>query len=552
MTNLQKNRLKRGDFEDTTETTFEESSQDYSAENGIMVVEDQDELEAQYEIRSEVYANLDVSSADRALDADELSEYKIKTPKSKPNQTWKRSNLTANSLKLSIGDREDLALKGVQMAVQIDGFRARVLMDCFFYNDRERNLEGTFKLRLPNGASPYFFAFGNTVYLDEEKQDIPFIEYPENLLTSLDNQSLIEMRNDQWSEPKGARIIPQEKAAFAYTETVRKRVDPALMEWAGADIFNCRVFPLQAKKLHRVVIGYDVNLIETEAGRSFTLSVPQDSIPRLINFDVAQLDGESLDISPKQKINTNNKRVYFQVKDPKDQEFKVFYKNTKPILLTRPKDKVEPYFAASFQLDLPKIPDSQSKTDAVFLLDVSLSSNPDKFNIWLKMLETILKNNPKNIQKFAVGFFNVETFWWKNNFQKNTPQNIQQALDYANQLALEGASDLGQAFSNISNTNWLKKKRSKNIFLLSDGSVTWGEDNTFKIIQKISKSDKVFAYNTSLSNTDFQILNQITRETGGAVFLLQERLKFKKLVKLFCKNLGKCLIFRWVGLRMFF
>jgi hypothetical protein len=47
---------------------------------------------------------------------------------------------------------------------------------------------------------------------------------------------------------KEARIVPREKAAHAYSETVRRRVDPALVEWAGAGVFNARVFPLMPGK----------------------------------------------------------------------------------------------------------------------------------------------------------------------------------------------------------------------------------------------------------------------------------------------------------------
>ncbi len=78
------------------------------------------------------------------------------------SKTWKRSNKIANTTSLFIGDNEELPLKGSQIAVSIDGYRARVLIDCFFYNDKEISLEGTFKMKLPQGATPYYFAFGES------------------------------------------------------------------------------------------------------------------------------------------------------------------------------------------------------------------------------------------------------------------------------------------------------------------------------------------------------------------------------------------------------
>ncbi len=41
-----------------------------------------------------------------------------------------------NSIRLQVGENDFLPLEAAQMAVQIDGFRVRVLMDCFFYNDK--------------------------------------------------------------------------------------------------------------------------------------------------------------------------------------------------------------------------------------------------------------------------------------------------------------------------------------------------------------------------------------------------------------------------------
>jgi hypothetical protein len=34
------------------------------------------------------------------------------------------------------------------------------------------------------------------------------------------------------------------KRLLAYQQTVRKKIDPALVEWSGAGVFNARVFPL--------------------------------------------------------------------------------------------------------------------------------------------------------------------------------------------------------------------------------------------------------------------------------------------------------------------
>lgn len=216
-------------------------------------------------------------------------------------QTWKRSGLSANTSKLSVGTNDSLPLKGVQIAVTIDGFRARVVMDCFYQNTFSRQLEGTFKLRLPHEASPYYFAFGETVLMDKDGEGIPFQEY-KNSSISLTPEDIKYRRKTSWNNVKEARIVPREKASYAYTETTRRSVDPAIMEWAGADIFNCRVFPLQPGKLHRIVIGYDLDLHTVGDDKMLTVAVPSAQGPVWIDIDMADLENCSPVLKPSKKL----------------------------------------------------------------------------------------------------------------------------------------------------------------------------------------------------------------------------------------------------------
>ena len=78
-----------------------------------------------------------------------------KKDKKKVTKTWKRVKAIPNTTRLMVGDKEELDLTGMQVNAQVDGFRARVLIDYLYYNDRDRQLEGNFKLRLPEDSSLY-------------------------------------------------------------------------------------------------------------------------------------------------------------------------------------------------------------------------------------------------------------------------------------------------------------------------------------------------------------------------------------------------------------
>ncbi len=440
------------------------------------------------------------------------------------SKTWKRSEKQVNASSLFIGDSEQLELQGTQIAIKIDGFRARVLIDAFYFNDNNSQLEGTFKLRLPSGASPYFFAFGETVYLDESdpknnsNNKLPFFDYQQNTVDFTPSK-IMEQRNDNWSNPKEARIVPKEKALFAYGQTVARKTDPMLVEWAGADVFNCRVYPLMPQKLHRIVIGYDLNLINLNKNWIYEFDVPETKTPLTVDLDIADISGVSSIISPNENITKANNRKLAHFENPTTETISVEYKNMQTFALNSNQTDDDQYFTATFNADLP-ISNNSVEENAILVFDVSLSSNPDKFNIWLKIAEKTLSSNRDAIKNFSVLLFNAEAFWWQEKFVPNTTANVNEFLTYMQNISLQGASDVGLAVSEASNPAWLdnSKNISKNIFLLSDGSATWGEFDNYAISKGINENDKIFAFNIGISGMDMALLEHITRTSGGALF----------------------------------
>jgi tetratricopeptide (TPR) repeat protein len=437
----------------------------------------------------------------------------LKTPK-----TWKRSGGTENAVRLSIGDGENdyIPLIGTHMDVTVDGFRARVVINYYFYSTQSR-AEGTFKIRMPVGASPSYFAFGSTVYLDNEKRNktTSFKDYYDSDSVYLTNSRIIETKTKHWKQPKEAKVVPVSEAAYAYTETVRGRIDPMLAEWAGADVFNCRVFPIEQNQVHRVVIAYDVNLTNIGVDKVFNLSIPKTNSTTIVDMDIAKIDGVETIISQKSGVNNDGKRVKLHLENPDKEEISIRYQNPDNILLL---DNQEKYFAYSLTINLPEIKSEKFSGNAVFMLDISASSNPDKFNVWLKLLKAILENNEKDIKQFNVLFFNIETFWFKNNYVENNEKNREAFFSYCDKLSLEGATDIGAAISEVCKPEWENIIENKNIFLLSDGSISWGEENLYSISKFLNDNSRIYVYNTGISGTDMNMLEHLARESGGILF----------------------------------
>ncbi len=430
---------------------------------------------------------------------------------SEAGETWKRSTIVANSSRVMVGDREQLTLRSMQTNVTIDGFRARVVIDYLYANDRDQQVEGTFQLRLPEEATPFFFAFGETSYAARDPQ-APALTIATDGEPVRDARALMLQRATAWQHPKEARMVPRDTAQIAYDQTVRRRVDPAIMEWAGAGVFSARVFPLTPRKLHRIVVGYDLDLVRIGDALEYKFDLPAD-VPASI-VDVSLPDGVAATASPAASPRSAKGRQVFHFEGTKDRTLAIrTMPRGAPLIVGA--DEAGEFFATQAAPALPVVAGATADS-AVFLVDTSLSSNPDRFNIWLKLLRTTLEANRDSLKTFNVLFFSVDAHPYRPTPVHNTKANVDELIAYANTLALEGATDLGAAFGALSR---ITANAPADVFLMSDGAATWGESNPHALARLLRTSKAtLFAYQTGLAGTDVGVLSQLARDSGGAVF----------------------------------
>ena len=246
-----------------------------------------------------------------------------------------------------VGDNEELPLRGMQVDVRIDGFRARVVLDLYYFNDHPRQLEGNFQLRLPEEATPYFFAFGRTVYQAPQAQSADSMFFKRDQIFGADTtpEKILALRHGSWEEPKVARMVAREKATYAYRETVRRRIDPALVEWAGAGVFQCRVFPLAPQSLHRVVIGYDVDLLQAGNDLELRLDLPERTPACVVDFNIAAQSEKQVSIPYPATRSADGRRLSYRLVDPQQRPLVVRLHEQATTMLVGNDGKTENYFA---------------------------------------------------------------------------------------------------------------------------------------------------------------------------------------------------------------
>src|SRR6266404_1661845 len=125
--------------------------------------------------------------------------------------------------------------------VAIDGQVAITSIDQEFYNPNDQRLEGIYMFPVPKGA-----------HIDKFSMEIG-------------------------GKMMDAELLPADKARQIYEDIVRKIRDPALLEYAGRDLFKVHIFPLEPHSRKPIKISY-AELLRSDVGTvtySYPLSTEQ-------------------------------------------------------------------------------------------------------------------------------------------------------------------------------------------------------------------------------------------------------------------------------------
>src|ERR1035438_3278171 len=113
--------------------------------------------------------------------------------------------------------------------VKIDGQIATTSVDQDFYNPNSERLEGIYLFPISKGAQ-----------IDKFTMEIG-------------------------GKQVEAELLSADKARAIYEDIVRKLKDPALLEYAGRDVFKVRVFPIEPNSHKRITLSYS-QVLPSDAG----------------------------------------------------------------------------------------------------------------------------------------------------------------------------------------------------------------------------------------------------------------------------------------------
>jgi Ca-activated chloride channel family protein len=385
-----------------------------------------------------------------------------------------------------------LEVTGHHVEVKIDGQVAVTSIDQEFYNRNDQRLEGTYMFPVPKGA-----------HIDKFSMEI--------------GGKMVE-----------AELLPADKARQIYEDIVRKMRDPALLEYAGRDLFKVRIFPIEPRSRKPIKISY-TELLRSDAGTvtySYPLSTEKFSAQPIkslsVKVEVKSEQPLASIYSPSHKVEikrdgANRAVIGYESKDEKpDTDFQLVYnseaRDVGLSLITHKPAGEDGYFLL---LAAPTIAKETKPTpkDVVFVVDTSGSMAGPKLQQAKKALEFCVANL-NGEDRFEIVRFSTEAEPLFGKLVDADSQHRKRASNFIADLKPIGGTAIADALQSALKARTEKTERPFLIIFLTDGLPTVGTRNPDEIVAEMKKAGnaRIFSFGIG-SDVNTQLLDQIAEGT---------------------------------------
>ncbi len=366
-----------------------------------------------------------------------------------------------------------------------------------FYNQNPVRLEGTFVFPVPKGA-----------HLDKFKMDID-------------------------GKQVEAELLPADKARGIYEDIVRRMKDPALLEYAGRDLFKVRIFPIEPHSKKNISLSY-TELLKADAGLvSYALPLSTEKFSaKPIKTVSVKLDLETKRplksiYSPSHSVEVkrdgpNRATAGYEASDVQpDTDFALYFAPEKDDiglnLLTHKRSGEDGYFLllASPGIDVKQ--QAVIPKDVAFVLDTSGSMSGKKLEQAKKALQFCVENLNDN-DRFEVMRFSTEVEPLFDKLVDATKANRSKAEAFVTQLKALGGTAIDDALKKALALRPKEEASSRPyvVIFLTDGRPTIGTTDEDQIVTTVKKENegrtRVFCFGIG-TDVNTHLLDKITEET---------------------------------------
>jgi Ca-activated chloride channel family protein len=368
-------------------------------------------------------------------------------------------------------------------------------VDQEFSNPNAARLEGTFVFPVPKGA-----------HLDKFTMEI-------------DGQQV------------EAELVRADKARRIYEDIVRKLKDPALLEYAGRDVFKVRIFPIEPNSRKRITLSY-TELLKAEDGLvSYVLPLntekfsakPIQRVSVKVELEsqrpLKSIYSPSHAVEVKRRSATRATAGYEATEVQPDADFALYFAPEKDEigvnLLTHRQSDEDGYFLL---LASPGVDVKETQVvmkDIAFVLDTSGSMAGKKLEQAKKALAFCVENLNDG-DRFEIIRFSTEVEPLFDQLAKATEQNRAKANDFVRSLKPMGATAIDDALRKALALRPAQGDRPFAVIFLTDGMPTIGTTDEDQIVANVKKESdghtRVFCFGIG-TDVNTHLLDRITEET---------------------------------------
>jgi Ca-activated chloride channel homolog len=339
-----------------------------------------------------------------------------------------------------------------------------------------------------------------------------------------------------WDGDKKLRgeVLEREEARNRYLAIVRKSWDPGLLEYAGANLFQARVFPVPANGEKKVEFAYSQVLKADHGMVSYTYPLqsgakanPQPVGLMVLTMNVEADQGLKTIYSPTHKIDVQREgerkaKLSFEAKNVQpDRNFQLFYSLSNAdfgmSLMTYRESEDEGYFMIIFAPKVEQDAAAIVPKDIVFVLDTS-GSMDDKGKIGKAI--SALKFGVRKLNgedRFNIVVFNTDSRKFREGLVPASANAKDAALQFLDRQAASGGTNIDEALK-VALGAFGSGDQPRYLIFATDGLPTVGESNPATILKDVAakNSNKVHFFSFGVGyDVNTYLLDQLSARNNG-------------------------------------
>jgi len=330
-----------------------------------------------------------------------------------------------------------------------------------------------------------------------------------------------------------AKLLPAEEARKVYEDIVRKKKDPALLEYAGFGMYRTRAFPLEPGKPCKVIVTYkntpkrDHDLVEvwyplnTEKFSAKPIESVRVSVDIKTKEDLVAVYSPTHDLKRDRKGPTRMIATYEAKNDLPATDFQLFYKaadkDVAATLLTwQPDSKTDGYFMMLVSPNPQGASERVTPKDIVAVLDHSGSMSGEKLAQAKEAMRYIIRNLNKD-DRFNIVLYNDQIEPMFDSLRNVNDRDVRDAMDRIDRLSATGGTKIDEALT-TSLAQCTDKDRPTYVLFFTDGQPTVGKTSEADILSDASAANKnkarIFAFGVGYE-PNVRLLDRLADDNRG-------------------------------------